>query len=101
MEIFVIVKKILIILGIHDGSHKYGRFLRVLLSLVTVLVQYYMIVTSGWYLLNVANTFEQRVQSTMIVFAAIYLQILFDVTWLQHGALMAFMESVQRTADQR
>lgn len=102
MEIFVVVKKVLTMLGILAiEGHCYGPVIRTLLTVVTVLAQLYAILTIGWFLTFGAQTFVERAEAAHIVSAVIYSEITFYIVWSHRDTLMGFLGTIQRIAEER
>lgn len=102
MELFVIVKKILTILGILEiKGLKYGPLIRVLLGLVTILVELYTILTTGWYFAFGSRTFEQRAEGAILVVAANSTQMTFLALYAERAALVRLVAKIQHVAERR
>lgn len=102
MEIFVTLKDVLKVLGILEiKGPRHSKFIRILLSLVTVLTLLYSILTIGCFFAFHAETFAERAESAHVVLAAIHSEVTFYVIWSQRDRLMDFLDEIQRAAARR
>lgn len=102
MATFVIVKKILTLIGILAiNEQKSDKFLRPIRLLATILVLLFAALTNGWYFAFNTQTFEQRAEASALVTWVILTQMTFYLIWFYQSAIMGYLEKIQHTAERR
>lgn len=102
MEIFVIVKQYLTLLGMLEiKNQKYGPLLSKLAKLLPIIALSFGLLTTSWYFFFRARTFADHSQTGFLIIAFISPLSIFYMIWRHKAALISFLASIQQKADER
>lgn len=101
MEIFGVVKKNMISLGLIEANHTNGKRFRVIAIIVAYIMLGYGVCTTIWYFVLEAKTFEEHMEAvlSMNVFCCTILK--FSILLYLHVALLEFVHKIELTIEKR
>lgn len=101
MEIFGIVKRNMINLGLMEAKHTHSRFFRIIALLVAFFMIVYGVCTTIWYFVSEAETFEQHAEGILSINVFCCTFFKFVIIVRQHAAILGFVQKIELAIEKR